>query len=285
VFRHTGGASQHYLGYILFLPTPNIVWFTAQGSCLVEYNRISNGMRLINDAGNGWIGPPQGVPVAPTTAPLSNNACTVNVAGAAASVIGTDMTLVVPMTFKAAGLTNIITTFTQELDVNGVWTDMRQFGSWQIPGAPVKPGPATVALSASPASGLATTISATASHTGGTSQIGLFHVLIADRVVGGAACQVIHFAFDNSVALINDAGTGFAGAGRVPMGGAFTLANSRCSLNVAAATRSTSGNNITVTYPLTFTAGFAGAKNIYMNNFDLVGNLSHWVQGGVFTVQ
>ena len=41
-----GGATQHYLGYMLFLPTPNVVNFTATGSCLVEYNRISNGMRL-----------------------------------------------------------------------------------------------------------------------------------------------------------------------------------------------------------------------------------------------
>ena len=53
-FTHTGGANQHYLGYMLFLPTPNVVNYTATGTCLVEYNRISNGMRLIDNAGTGW---------------------------------------------------------------------------------------------------------------------------------------------------------------------------------------------------------------------------------------
>ena len=62
-FRHPGGVSKHYLGYILFLPTPNVVSFRAQGSCLIEYNRISNGMRLIDNAGTGWLGPIEGVPV------------------------------------------------------------------------------------------------------------------------------------------------------------------------------------------------------------------------------
>jgi hypothetical protein len=73
-FRHTGGASKHYLGYTLFLPTPNVVSFDAQGTCLIEYNRISNGMRLINDAGNGWTEPAHGVPVAAGTAPLTRRA-------------------------------------------------------------------------------------------------------------------------------------------------------------------------------------------------------------------
>jgi hypothetical protein len=29
VYRHPGGVNQNYLAYLLILPTPNIVWFTA----------------------------------------------------------------------------------------------------------------------------------------------------------------------------------------------------------------------------------------------------------------
>src|SRR5215204_5388808 len=58
---YTGGATQHYLGYILFLPTPNVVNYRATGSCLVEYNRISHGMRLIDNAGTGWLGGISGI--------------------------------------------------------------------------------------------------------------------------------------------------------------------------------------------------------------------------------
>jgi hypothetical protein len=34
-------------------------------SRLTEYNRISHGVRLINDTGTGWLGPASGVPIKP----------------------------------------------------------------------------------------------------------------------------------------------------------------------------------------------------------------------------
>src|SRR5688500_6201009 len=109
VYRHTGGVNQNYLGYLLILPTPNIVWFTATGSCLIEHNRISNGMRLINDAGTGWLGGESGVPVGPGGTILSNSYCSVNTAQAVRSLVGTDMTVVVPVTFKGT-LTGVMGT-------------------------------------------------------------------------------------------------------------------------------------------------------------------------------
>ena len=36
VFTHGTAASELYLGYILFLPVPNIVWHTAKRSYLIE---------------------------------------------------------------------------------------------------------------------------------------------------------------------------------------------------------------------------------------------------------
>ena len=45
VYRHTGGVDQIYLAYLLILPTPNVVQYTATGSCLIEYNRFANGKR------------------------------------------------------------------------------------------------------------------------------------------------------------------------------------------------------------------------------------------------
>ena len=85
-FTHSGGASQHYLGYILLLPTPNVVNYTATGSCLIEYNRISNGVRLIDNAGTGWLGGQSGIPISPSAGVLQNAQCSVNVAQVVASV-------------------------------------------------------------------------------------------------------------------------------------------------------------------------------------------------------
>ena len=127
-FSHGGGANQLYLGYILFLPTPNVVNYVATGSCLVEYNRISHGMRLIDDPGTGWLGPISGVVISPTAGTLTNNQCTVNIAGSSASISGNTMTMTVPVTFKGA-VTPIMGTFLQALDVKGDWTGMTQFGN------------------------------------------------------------------------------------------------------------------------------------------------------------
>ena len=141
-FTHTGGATQHYLGYMLFLPTPNVVNYTATGSCLVEYNRISNGMRLIDNAGTGWLGGQSGIPLGTPGAVLTNNQCTVNVQNATAFVAGNTMSVNVPVTFQAT-LGPVLGTFLQALDVNGVWTGMTQFGNWVLPGAPqTRSGPA-----------------------------------------------------------------------------------------------------------------------------------------------
>ena len=102
VFTHSRGSNQLYLGYILFLPTSNIVSYTCKGFCLIEYNRISNGMRLIDDPGTGWLGPISGVPLGPNAGTLSNSQCTVNLSAASASLGPNTMTVTVPVTFKNA---------------------------------------------------------------------------------------------------------------------------------------------------------------------------------------
>jgi hypothetical protein len=263
-FRHPGGVSKHYLGYILFLPTPNVVSFRAQGSCLIEYNRISNGMRLIDNAGTGWLGPIEGVPVAPITPPLNNNACTVNVAGVSVALSGTDMVISVPVTFNTAAVTQVVGTFIQEDDVNGNWTDFRQFGNWIVPGAPTKSGPYV--------SG--------ATPTTGAGSSARFAVRFNTAIVGGAPCHAVYFA-NNTIALINDAGTALVG----PVSLGTPVTTGRCSIG-AGASRSLSGNNLTLNLPMTLSvANFAGTKNVYVDVFDINGAVTHWVQTGTWGVQ
>jgi hypothetical protein len=62
-----------------------------------------------------------------------------------------------------------------------------------------------------------------------------------------------------------------------------TLSNSQCSINAAAATVVPSGNNLTVNLPVTFTAGYAGAKGIFMFASGLSAN-SGWQSMGTWTV-
>src|SRR4051812_28741382 len=118
VFEHSGGPTQHYLGYILLLPTPNVSNYTAKSTCLVEYNRISNGMRLINDAGDNWLGPLIGEIIRPGAANLSNSQCTLNTAATTIGMNGNRMSVTVDVTLKPT-MSGVLGTFLQELDVTG----------------------------------------------------------------------------------------------------------------------------------------------------------------------
>jgi hypothetical protein len=287
VYSHSGGASQLYLGYMLFLPIPNVVWYTAQGSCLIEYNRISHGIRLINDAGNGWLGPVSGVPITPAAAPLSNSFCTVQVSGASATVSGNNMTVTIPVTFKS-NFTGVLPMFLQAADVTDKWTGMTQMGSWTaFPQTVPKPGPYFVSTTPTSGAGSSATFSITVGHTGGVSRLSMVHLLLNSVIVGGAACQVVFLPSSNQVNLINDSGTDMASpVWLTPGSSTGSVANSRCAISGVGLTRVTVGNNVTLNVPLTFQpAAFGGLKNIYVNTFDNAGLLTHWVQPGTWQVQ
>ena len=280
-FRHPGGPTKHYLGYMLFLPLPNVVSFNAQGTCLIEYNRISNGMRLIDNAGTGWLGPLEGVPVTPAAAPLSNSACTVNIAGVVPTLCWNRHDHLCPSHVQSGGVTAVMGTFIQEQDVNGQWTDFRQFGNWTVPGAGTRPGAFVTNATPASGSGSSLTLTAITGHTSGASNVGQVHVRFNTAIVGGNPCHAVYFPGSNTVALVNDTDTGIVGP--VPLGSALTT--NRCSL-AAGGSRSLSGNNVTVTLPFTFNAGIiGGAKNVYVAAYDVFGGVTHWVQTGTWTVQ
>ena len=285
VFTHNGGASKHYLGYILFLPTPNIVWYTAKGSCLVEYNRISNGVRLINDPGDNWLGPLEGIPARAGATVLTNSQCSVDPAKLRATFSGNDMEINLSVAFKNT-YAGVLATFLQEQDVEGNWTGMTQFGNWVVaPLATPRPGPYIVSGGPSSGAGTSTTIAMTTGHTSGIGGNGFLTILISDRIVGGNACQLLFFPFENTVNLVSDTNQ-LAAPVSPHVGDPVTLSNSKCSLNVAGMTRTNSGGNVTTTYPMTFNrANFGGTKNVYGNAFDIGGSLTHWVQFGIWTVQ
>jgi len=271
---------------MLFLPTPNQVTFTAAGSCLVEYNRISNGMRLIDNAGTGWLGGQSGIALGTPGATLSNNYCTVIVQNASAFINGNSMVVNVPVTFQTT-LGPVLATFLQELDVNGVYTGMTQFGNWVLPGAPqFRIGPSIVGIAPSNAAGSTVTYTVTASHPNGVGALQQVHLLLSDKIVGGTPCQVVYLPGTNTLNLINDSGTALVSPTGITPGTGGFLSNSRCAVNTAGSTISTSGTNLSFTVPLSFsTAAFSGNKGAYGIAFDNANMTSHWVQGGTLLVQ
>lgn len=284
-FSHGAGANQLYLGYLLFLPTSNVVNYVATGSCLVEYNRISHGMRLVNDAGTDWLGPISGVVISPYAGTLSNSKCTVNIAGSSVSFSGNNMTVRVPITFKNT-LTPIMGTFLQTQDVKGNWTGMTQFGNWRLAAGTPRPGPSIVGVANSTTVGSQAVYSITASHSSGSGALSMIHLLLNASIMKGDPCQVVYFPGNNTLNLINDSATDLVSPTGVVPGTAGTIANSRCSINTGQASRSLNSSAVTVTVPLTLQpATFGGEKKVYVNAFDNAGRLTHWVQAAILMVQ
>jgi hypothetical protein len=275
-FSHTGGAQQLYLGYMLFLPTPNVVQFTAQGSCLVEYNRISHGMRLINDPGNGWHGGISGLTVGQAGNVLTNNVCTVDVGASSASVGTTTMTVTAHVTFKAAGVTPRLATFLQAADVTDKWTGMTQQGTLQPPGATAtRPGPQVTSTAIGPTIAMVTV-------TPDPSRVlNMVHLRIGDRIVGAPVCHAIYFPVPNTVNLVDDSEMALVAPDHVPAGTATTLSNSRCTLDVSQTGRTGASNATqTFTFKVSSKPGFTGQKTYWFNAFDIENRLTHWVDGG-----
>ena len=280
IFTHSRG--RHYLGYILLLPTPNVVTYTAAGSCLIEYNRISKGMRLINETGDNWLGPPSGVPLSQGGI-LSNSRCAVDVGGSTANVDGNIMTVKAAVTLDPR-FRGVLATFLQALDVDGKWTGMTQFGNWiGTSSTDHKTGPYVVGVSPLSGTGHSAAVTVTLGHTSGTSQLAAIHIRIASSIVGTAPCHVVYFPQSNSVNLVNDEETALVSETPVALATA-SLSNQRCSIEPSGGSI-ISRNILTLRLPLSFRPEWGGQKNIYVNAFDTTGKLTHWVQGGTFIVQ
>jgi len=274
-FSHPGGAQQLYLGYMLFLPTPNVVQYTAQGTCLIEYNRISNGIRLINDAGNDWLGGTSGIPVGTRGAALANAYCTVDVSSATVNVQTTTLSYTVPVTFNRGTLPVRLGTFLQAQDLTGKWTGMTQFGSQTVNVAlAVKPGVQIGGVAGGPS---LITVQLRPDITGPLTQV---HIRVASSIVGSPACHIVYFNDANTLNMVNDAETALVSPVNITPGTAGTLANSRCSINTANVTRTTNAGDVSVAFgQITYNgANFSGAKKVYVAAFDGGGYTTHWLE-------
>jgi hypothetical protein len=289
IFDPKNGAALPYLMYTLFLPTPNIVQYTAKESCLIEYNRISNGIRLVNDAGTAWLGPESGVPIDAAAQPLSNSVCAVDVArvtigSGSTSFLGKEVRL--PVTFKP-GFDGVLGTFLQGFTEIGEFTGMTQFGSWTaFPRTRTVPGPA-VQTSILEQTGSSATIRATVTHSSGIGALSMVSLLIGRSIMDRTPCQVIYFPWNNTLHLINDEGTALVGGDSgVAVGAAQALANSRCVVHPSLSTSTPVSGGVRIDVRLSFVGStFAGAKNAYAVAFDSGGLVTHWVDAGKLTVQ
>jgi phage baseplate assembly protein gpV len=241
------------------------VWFTsnyntvsAANSCMVYYARATNQLYFLNDAGTAWSSP-----VAPGTAvTLSNSQCSINVAAASVTVSGTDLTLNLPVTFAAAYAGAKSTyMYAAGSSASSGWQTL---GSWTV--AATVAVVSDVSVTPNSGSGLQQTTFALqyADSLGATdlASVWVWFTSNYNTVSAPDSCMVYYARATNQLYFLNDAGTAWSSP--VAPGAAVTLSNSQCSVDVAAASVTVSGTNLTLNLPVTFTTAYAGAKNTYM---------------------
>jgi hypothetical protein len=254
------------------------VWFNATfaassaNSCMVYYDRPTNLLWLLNNAGTAWDSAILG---AATT--LQNSQCAVAVGSSGTIDSGSTLTLNLAMTFKPA--------FVGPKNVFMYGTNGTQNSGWQDRGDWTVSGPVVTAVSATPntGSGATQTFALQYGDTAGSTNLTQAWVWFnATFAASGAnSCMVYYDRAANTLFLLNDAGTAWSPPAVI--GSGATLQNSQCAVAVGTSSKSDSGNTLTLTLAMTFKAPFSGAKNVYMYGTNGTQN-SDWQDRGDWMV-
>ena len=171
-------------------------------------------------------------------------------------------------TLKTAGSRTITATDTVIATITGTSAPIAVTAASVVPPAPV---------SVSPAGGSASSTTYTFTYTDprGYKDLNVVNVLVNNFLDGRHACYLAYVISSSSLVLVDDGGdAGGPYAGSVALGTSAAIQNSQCSVTLVSALGS--GNTLTLTLTISWTAGFAGDKIIQMAARDAAQNNSGW---------
>ncbi|MEZ5352868.1 MAG: BACON domain-containing carbohydrate-binding protein [Bryobacteraceae bacterium] len=119
----------------------------------------------------------------------------------------------------------------------------------------------------------------------GFADLNILNVLISNAIDGRNACYIAFARSTGTLFLVNDAGqAGGPFAGSITIPGSGAVGNSQCSINATGSSVTGSGNTVSLTLNMSFTAGFGGRRIHYLAARDTVEHNSGWHAKGVWTV-
>jgi hypothetical protein len=143
--------------------------------------------------------------------------------------------------------------------------------------------PSVVSLSPLNGTKSAATFTVVVTDPNGSDDLSTIRFLVNPTPDAAQGCYVEHIVGTNLLTLRNDNGN--AAAGSITFGAAPVVSNSQCSLTGVGASASASGNNYTVTIPLTFKPAFAGMHHTHVRVWDKDNTgVSTWSQEGHWLV-
>ena len=221
--------------------------------CWLVYRVDINRLYLISDGGSYVAAGTPG-----TGSPVENSRCTLYPATSSVSTSGDNVTVTFRVAFKDAFVGGPYNQFLRaQENTSWIWSSPNDHGNLTVEEGPGLPGtvntsPADITATA----GVATNITATFSHGDGYDGLSRGDLVIANSYSQGLnGCWLVYRVDINRLYLISDGGS-YIAAG-TPGSGA-TVQNSRCILDAAASAVSANGDNVSVTFNVTFKQAFAG---------------------------
>jgi uncharacterized membrane protein len=253
------------------------VWFSetlaspVSNSCLAYYERTTNRLFLLNDAGTAWSSA-----VITTGSNLENSRCMIQTASSVISGTGNSLTLSLAMVFKPAfnGSKSI---FMYAAGSSGAASGWQTKGSWTVSGTV-----SVTADSASPNSGSGANqaFSFTYSDSAGYTDLATAWVWFNAATVANS-CLIYYDRPTLRLFLLDDAGASWMGGVTVPNVG--VLENSQCSIQLTTTTVQGPPTGLILNLSLAFKPAFAGTKTIFMYAAGSSAN-SGWQTRGSWTV-
>ncbi|HEY6508446.1 MAG TPA: M4 family metallopeptidase, partial [Vicinamibacterales bacterium] len=172
----------------------------AAGSCTIDYNAVTDRVRLQDDGGTWGASVPFG------SGTLNNSQCTLDLMQSGAAATGPSLTLTLQITF-ATNFTGTKNVSMQAISATGTRTPWLQHGTWQVPSS----GPNVVDVAPARASGVREVFALHYWDESGASNLTSAQVKFAPSYLGPvdrSTCTVSYDVASGAVSLMNDAGTG-----------------------------------------------------------------------------
>ncbi|HEY2016894.1 MAG TPA: hypothetical protein VGH38_25490, partial [Bryobacteraceae bacterium] len=248
-----------------------------RNACYLAYSRSANLLYLVSNDGSSLS---SGLALNGAGS-VTNNQCSVAGAGSSANAGGTSLTLTLAVTFTSSFSGNK-TIYMAARDIAQNNSGWQALATWAVPGFATFPAVA----GANPArgNGSSQTFTFTFMDSKGFQDLGVENILINSALDGQQACYLAYSRPLNFLYLVNDAGSALLPG--LALNGTGSVGNSQCTVSGAGSSAGGSGNTLTLTLNISFTAAFRGNRVIYLaarDNAD--SNNSGWQPLGSWTIQ
>ncbi len=246
-----------------------------QNACYLAYVTSSETLYLRNDAGDGYAG---ALLLAGGQRSIQNSQCQVTNKGSTFTTTGTTLVLTLNVSFEPAFAGNQVVRLLQ-VNQSGYTSGWQAVGLWDVPGSPATQitlagvDPARGASTGGIAQPLRFTITDADTYT----NIGAVDILINNSVDSKSACYARYVETTDSLYLLDDAGTAWAGP--IPLNGSGAIRNSQCKIEGAGSWAAGSGDTLTLRLVFFFYENFMGNQVVYAKGEDASGGEQYRLAG------